>query len=282
MKRRLAFWTLTAAAVALLALGLRAFWLEPASLTVVSERIQLPKPLPKPLKIAVLTDLHIGSPFNGMDKLRDVVARTNAAQADVICILGDLLSNGPNGARSERPGFITPEQVSAELAHLRAPLGVFGVLGNHDNWLDHDRVASAMETNGVRLLEDKAQRLDTPAGSIWLAGVSDYWTRSHDVAAALAAVGTDTAPIILITHNPDLFPEVPNRVSLTLAGHTHGGQVRFPFIGTPVVPSRFGVRFSAGHIVEGGRHLFVATGIGTSILPVRFRVPPAIAVLTIE
>ena len=282
MKRRIAFWTLTAAAVALLALGLRAFWLEPASLTVVSERIQLPKPLPKPLKIAVLTDLHIGSPFNGMDKLRDVVARTNAAQADVICILGDLLSNGPNGARSERPGFITPEQVSAELAHLRAPLGVFGVLGNHDNWLDHDRVASAMETSGVRLLEDKAQRLDTPAGSIWLAGVSDYWTRSHDVAAALAAVGTDTAPIILITHNPDLFPEVPNRVSLTLAGHTHGGQVRFPFIGTPVVPSRFGVRFSAGHIVEGGRHLFVATGIGTSILPVRFRVPPAIAVLTIE
>ena len=282
MKRRIAFWTLIAAAVALLALGLRAFWLEPASLTVVSERIQLPKPLPKPLKIAVLTDLHIGSPFNGMDKLRDVVVRTNAAQADVICILGDLLSNGPNGARSERPGFITPEQVSAELAHLRAPLGVFGVLGNHDNWLDHDRVASAMETNGVRLLEDKAQRLDTPAGSIWLAGVSDYWTRSHDVAAALAAVGTDTAPIILITHNPDLFPEVPNRVALTLAGHTHGGQVRLPFIGTPIVPSRFGVRFTAGHIVEGGRHLFVATGIGTSILPVRFRVPPAIAVLTIE
>ena len=282
MKRRIAFWTFIAAAVALAALGVRAFWLEPASLTVVSERIQLPKPLPKPLKVAVLTDLHIGSPFNGMDKLRDVVARTNAAQPDLICILGDLLSNGPNGARSERPGFITPEQVSAELANLRASVGVFGVLGNHDNWLDHDRVAAAMETNGVRLLEDKAQRLDTPAGAIWLAGVSDYWTRSHDVAAALAAVGTDTAPIILITHNPDLFPDIPTRVSLTLAGHTHGGQVRFPFIGTPIVPSRFGVRFTAGHIVEGGRHLFVATGIGTSIIPVRFRVPPAIAVLTIE
>ena len=186
MKRRIAFWTLTAAAVALVALGLRAFWLEPASLTVVNERIQLPKPLPTPLKIAVLTDLHVGSPFNGMDKLREVVARTNAAQPDVICILGDLLSNGPNGARSERPGFITPEQVSAELANLRAPVGVFGVLGNHDNWLDHDRVAAAMMSNGVRLLEDKAERLNTPAGSIWLAGVSDYWTRSHDVAAALA------------------------------------------------------------------------------------------------
>src|SRR5688572_2458168 len=230
MKRRIALWALTAAAVALLALGLRAFWLEPASLTVVNERIELTTPLPKPLRIAILTDLHVGSPFNGIDKLRDIVARTNAAQPDIICILGDLLSNGPKGARSERPGFIGPEQVSGELASLRAPVGVFGVLGNHDNWLDHDRVAAALEKNGVRLLEDKAERLDTPAGSIWLAGVSDYWTRSHDIAAALAAIGSDTAPVILKTHSPDLFPDVPSRVALTLAGHTHGGQVRFPFI----------------------------------------------------
>jgi hypothetical protein len=71
---------------------------------------------------------------------------------------------------------------------------VFEVLGNHDNWLDHDRVAAAMEQNGVRLIEDEAVRVDTPAGSIWIAGVSDYWTRSHDIAAALATVGTDTAP----------------------------------------------------------------------------------------
>jgi predicted MPP superfamily phosphohydrolase len=270
------------AAGTLLVLGAWAFWLEPASLTVTEERLALDSFSGGPIRIAVLSDLHIGSPFNGIDKLRDIVARTNAAQPDLICILGDLLSNGPNGARSERPGFITPEQVSAELANLRASVGVFGVLGNHDNWLDHDRVAAALVKNGVRLLEDRAERLDTPVGPIWLAGVGDYWTRKHDVAAALAGIGTDTAPIILITHNPDLFPEVPARVALTLAGHTHGGQVRFPFIGTPIVPSRFGVRFTAGHVVEGGRHLFVATGIGTSILPVRFRVPPAVVILTVE
>jgi predicted MPP superfamily phosphohydrolase len=280
-RRRITRWILAAGVCLLTVLGGWAFWLEPASLRVVEDRISLPSPLAAPLRIAILTDLHIGSPFNGMDKLRDVVERTNASRPDIICILGDLLSNGPRGARSERPGFIGPEQVASELAKLRAPVGVFGVLGNHDNWLDHDRVAAALGKNGVRVLEDKAERLETPAGSIWLAGVSDYWTRKHDVAAALAGI-TDSAPIILFTHNPDLFPEVPDRVTLTLAGHTHGGQVNFPFVGTLVVPSQFGVRFTAGHIVEGGRHLFVATGIGTSILPVRFRVPPAISVVTVQ
>jgi predicted MPP superfamily phosphohydrolase len=280
--RRMARWPIAAIAAGVAILGLQAFWLEPAGLRVVEERIDLPRALAGPLRIAVLTDLHVGSNFNGIDKLRDIVARTNAAQPDLICILGDLLSNGPRGARSDRPGFIGPEQVASELAHLRARVGVFGVLGNHDNWLDHDRVATALEANGVRVLEDQAERLETPAGSIWLVGVGDYWTRSHDIDAALAATVNDTLPIVLITHNPDLFPDVPARVALTLAGHTHGGQVRFPFIGTPIVPSQFGVRFTAGHVVEGGRHLFVSTGIGTSILPVRFRVPPAISVLTIE
>jgi predicted MPP superfamily phosphohydrolase len=88
--------------------------------------------------------------------------------------------------------------------------------------------------------------------------------------------------VLLLTHNPDVFPTVPGRVALTIAGHTHGGQVRLPWIGAPVVPSRFGQRFVAGHIVEGGRHLFVATGVGTSIIPVRFRVPPAVTILQVE
>jgi predicted MPP superfamily phosphohydrolase len=74
---------------------------------------------------------------------------------------------------------------------------------------------------------------------------------------------------------------VPSRVTLTLAGHTHGGQVRVPFYGPPIVPSRYGQRFAAGHVVEGGRHLYVATGVGTSILPVRFLVPPAVTILTL-
>jgi uncharacterized protein len=123
--------------------------------------------------------------------------------------------------------------------------------------------------------------VETASGSVWIAGVSDLMTGMPDAAAAVAAARDDDAPVILMTHNPDIFPSVPDRVALTLAGHTHGGQVKLPLLGTPVVPSRFGSRFAAGHIVEGGRHLYVATGLGTSILPVRFRVPPTITILTL-
>ena len=88
--------------------------------------------------------------------------------------------------------------------------------------------------------------------------------------------------MLLLTHSPDVFPRVPSRVALTLAAHTHGGQVRLPPFPPPVVPSDFGSRYAAGHIEEGGRHLFVTTGVGTSILPVRFAVPPEVVILTLR
>jgi predicted MPP superfamily phosphohydrolase len=276
VRRRVRRYILAITGGVFLALGLRTFWLEPASLLVVEQRLDLPWPAQQPLRIAVLTDLHVGSPFNGLAKLRAAVARTNAARPDIVCILGDLVIQGVAGGR-----FVPPEAIASELSALRAPAGVLAVLGNHDAWLDHDRVRRAVEHAGIRVLDDTAARVETPAGPVWVAGVSDLWTRPHDIDAALAHVRADGAPVLLLTHNPDIFPDIPNRVTLTLAGHTHGGQVRFPFLGAPIVPSRFGQRFAAGHVVEGGRHLFVATGIGTSILPVRFRVPPAVTLLTV-
>lgn len=257
-------------------LGLWAFWIEPASLTVAEHALSLPWPGARSLRVAVLTDLHVGSPFNGMAKLRTIVERTNATKPDVICILGDLMIQGVLGGR-----FVPPEQIVIELARLRAPAGVVAVLGNHDGWFDHDRIAHALDTSGIRIVEDTAIRVNTPAGPLWVAGISDLWTGRHDLNAALTAVVDNDTPVLLLTHNPDVFPIVPDRVTLTLAGHTHGGQVRFPFAGALVVPSRFGQRFAAGHVVEGGRHLFVATGVGTSILPVRFRVPPTVTVITL-
>jgi uncharacterized protein len=259
----------------ILVLGLRAFWWEPASLIVTEERISLHWVARGSVRIAILTDLHIGSPFNGAAKLRRVVERTNAAHPDIVCILGDLVIQGVIGGR-----FVPPEESAGELKPLRASGGVFAVLGNHDGWLDHDRVKRALEQNGIRVIEETAVKTGTSIGPVWVAGISDLWTGVHDVRAALDAV-TDDAPVILLTHNPDVFPDVPPRVALTLAGHTHGGQVRLPFIGRPIVPSQYGQRFAAGHVIEDGRHLFVATGVGTSILPVRFRVPPAVTVVTI-
>jgi hypothetical protein len=228
------------------------------------------------LRVAVLTDLHVGSPFDGIAKLRTIVDRTNAAEPDLICILGDLVIQGVVGGH-----FVAPEEIAAELRRLRAPVGVVAVLGNHDGWFNHDRVAAALTANGVRMLEDTAAKFDTPAGPVWIAGISDLWTGRHDIAAALAQVEDDGAPVLLLSHSPDVFPLVPGRVSLTLAGHTHGGQVRLPFVGAPVVPSQFGQRYAAGEVIEGDRRLFVATGLGTSILPVRFRVPPAVTILTL-
>jgi predicted MPP superfamily phosphohydrolase len=258
-------------------LVLWAFWLEPSGLTVTEHVLHLDWPSDKRLQVAVLTDLHVGSPFNGMDKLRETVDRTNAARPAIVCILGDLVIQGVLGGR-----FVPPEQIATELKRLRAPAGVVAVLGNHDDWFDHDRVRHALEGAGVRVLDDTAARLETPAGPVWVAGVSDFWTGRHDLAAAMSLVKDDGAPVILLTHNPDIFPLVPRRVTITLAGHTHGGQVRLPFAGAPIVPSQYGQRYAAGHVIEGGRHLFVATGIGTSILPVRFRVPPAVSVLTLS
>lgn len=253
-----------------------AFWIEPSALSVVEERIALEWPA-RSLRVAVLTDLHVGSPFNGIAKLRAAVDATNAARPDLVCILGDLVIQGVLGGR-----FVPPEDIADELHRLNAPAGTVAVLGNHDGWLDHDRVRDALARNGIRVVEETAVRLDTPAGPVWVAGVSDLWTGRHDLAAALSAVTSDREPLLLLTHNPDMFPLIPARVTLTLAGHTHGGQVRLPFIGRPIVPSRFGQRYAAGQIVEAGRHLFVATGVGTSIVPVRFRVPPAVTILTLS
>jgi predicted MPP superfamily phosphohydrolase len=228
------------------------------------------------LRIAVLADLHVGSPHHGLETLRRIVARVNELQPDAVLLLGDLVIQGVAGGT-----FVPPETLAAELGLIRSRVGTFAVLGNHDWWLDSERVADAVRSAGITLLEDTAQEVQLGSARFWLAGVSDYWEGRHDVAAALAQVPAGD-PVIAFTHNPDIFPEVPGHVALTIAGHTHGGQVDLPLLGPPIVPSKFGQRYASGHVVEDRRHLFVSTGTGTSILPVRFRVPPEITVLVLR
>jgi hypothetical protein len=137
-------------------------------------------------------------------------------------------------------------------------------------------VGRALKEAGIPVLENQAIHV---GNSFWLGGIADFWTRDSDVARTLQQVKGDE-PVVLITHNPDIFPRVPPRVSLTLAAHTHGGQVNLPVIGRIITTSRLG--YVAGEYVERGRHLFVTTGIGTSIVPVRFGVPPEIVILTVS
>jgi len=227
------------------------------------------------LRMAVLSDLHIGSPHVGIDKLRRIVEKTNAENPAVIVLLGDFVIGGPGGRGVRGGSFVEPERIAAELKNLHAPLGVFAVLGNHDWWYDGHRVGRTLTEAGITVLENQAIHL---GNRFWLGGIADYWTRLPDIAGTLAQVVGDD-PVVLITHNPDLFPEIPPRVSLTLAGHTHGGQVQLPVVGTLITPSQRG--YIGGEYVEQGRHLFVTTGIGTSIVPVRLGVPPEIVILTI-
>ena len=254
-------------------LGGWAFGVEPASLRVEQSELALPGWDRPPLRIALLSDLHVGSPWNGLDKLAEIVEATNAARPDLVLLLGDLVIQDVVGGT-----FVPPEKIAAVLARLTARHGVWAVLGNHDHWLDAPRVARSLESAGIPVLEDRAVKLE--AGGFWLLGVSDHWEGAHDIAKALSGV-TDDDPILLFTHNPDIFPDVPPRVTLTFAGHTHGGQVYFPVLGRLVVPSLYGERYAIGHVVEEGRHLFVTPGTGTSILPVRFLVPPEISIVRV-
>lgn len=198
---------------------------------------------------------------------------TNAAQPDLILLVGDYVIHGVIGGE-----FIEPEKAAALLSKLRARLGVYAVLGNHDWWFDSIRVGRAITDHGMTLLEDASMPLQWDGCSFTLVGISDYWEGPHDVDKAFAGVEPGL-PIIAFTHNPDVFPNLPMPVSLAIAGHTHGGQVNLPGIGRPIVPSAYGERFAAGVIQEKEQVYFVSTGIGTSILPVRFRVPPEIAIV---
>jgi len=263
----------------LLGLAVWGFVIEPDRLVVHEVRLALPRwPMELAgLRIAVLADIHAGAPHIGLDKIEQIAATVDQARPDIVILLGDYVV----GFRSTGFGHtIPPEDTARVLASLRAPLGVFAILGNHDWWFDGERVRRAFRTAGIVVLENEAVSVTRDGQALWLAGLADLWTRRPDVIGALRGV-PDGAPAIVLTHSPDVFPDVPARVALTLAGHTHGGQLRLPLIGRPVVPSRYGQRYAAGHVVEDGRHLFVTTGIGTSIIPIRIGVPPEIAVLTI-
>ena len=269
-----------AAAILLLLVNLL-FWsifIEPNRLVVHQETIRIdnwPTEL-SGLRIAIISDIHTGGPFIDDKKLKDIVDRTNALNPDLIVLLGDYMSG--NSWHSHQ---VEPEVTAAALKEFKAPLGVYSVLGNHDWWYNGEKVRNAFEQNGLPVLENEVAEIKWHNKSFWLAGFGDLWTRPQHISETIAKVPPG-ATVIALTHNPDIFPRVPQSVPLLLAGHTHGGQVNIPLIGTPIVPSRFGAKYTSGHVFEDGHHMFVTTGIGTSILPLRFRVPPEIVILTIK
>jgi predicted MPP superfamily phosphohydrolase len=268
-------WLLAIVFVVIICLTVWGFVIEPNRLVVNEVNLPIPEVDARfgNLKVALISDLHVGSPWVDLKKLRELVVKTNAVKPDLILLAGDFVVESVIGGQ-----FVDAESIAAELSKLNAPLGTFAVLGNHDWVYDGKRVTTALKSVGIEVIENGAARIERDRKHIWLLGIADAWTRKPDFGKALAEV-TDEAPVIAFTHNPDIFPNAPERVLLMLAGHTHGGQVNLPFVGRLVVPSKYNQRYAIGHIIENGRHLYVSPGVGTSIFPVRFRVPPEITVL---
>jgi len=255
------------------------FFIEPCFYLIETRAEVTPRGWPKELDgltVALISDIHAGSPYIGEARLKLLVDRVNAAKPDVIVLLGDYVIQTVVGGT-----FMPPERLGVILKDLKAPLGVYAVLGNHDWWLDGPRVRDAFSAQGIKVLENEWVRLKTRGSAFTVVGLADHIERSPNPDPALKAVPV-TEPVLALIHEPDYFPYIPERISLTLAGHTHGGQVRLPLIGSPVVPSEFGQRYARGLVKEGEKQLFVTSGVGTSIIPVRFRVPPEYAVLTLR
>jgi len=232
--------------------------------------------LAKPLRIAVLADIHAVEPWMPIARIDEIVRVTNALKPDLILHLGDYVHGIP---RPFRLGPVPIAEWSAALAKLEAPLGAYAVLGNHDCTQDPEGIRRALMDNGIPVFENEAKKIKAADGfEFWLAGLGDQVVRRHDLGKTMRAV-TDDAPMILMAHEPDIFPQLSERVSLTLCGHTHGGQVRIPGFGPLLVPSRYGSRYAYGHIVEQNRHLVVSGGLGCTFLPLRFAMPPEIVLL---
>ena len=237
------------------------------------------------IRVAVVADIHACEPWMPLGRVEEIVSVTNQLEPDLIVLLGDYIA----GMRRFRTGLVPPEAWGRALAGLEAPLGTYAILGNHDWWYDIDTIRATLADHRIPVMENSAELMKPEGGPpFWLAGLGDQLAHivGHgefrgvdDLPGTLARIPEDGNPILLLAHEPDIFPKVPDRVSLTLSGHTHGGQVALPFFGRPVVPSAYGQRYAYGHIVEEGRHLIVSGGLGCSIMPIRFGVPPEIVVV---
>jgi uncharacterized protein len=264
-----------------------AFAIEPRfRLAVTRYRLTPPRwPADARLRIAVIADIHACEPWMPKSRVEEIVSTANALEPDLIVLLGDYVG----GMRHFTTGPVRPSDWGRALAGLSAPLGTFAILGNHDWWHDVETVRATLGDNGIPVMENEARLIGSTDGPrFWLAGLGDQLARVvapgrfvgiDDLPGTLGQIPEDGNPIVLLAHEPDIFPSVPDRVSLTLCGHTHGGQVALPFVGRPIVPSAYGQRYAYGHIVEEGRHLIVSGGLGCSNIPVRFGVPPEIVLV---
>ena len=278
-----------------LGLGSYAFAFEPVlRLNVTSYHVTPPHwPDGLTVKAVVLADFHACEPWMPASRVRGIANLTNDLSPDIVFLLGDF-----SGGHRFVTGPVMPEEWGEALSVLKAPLGVHAVLGNHDWWHGAlpgmpadgaEGVRQALRWCGVKVLENDAVRVTKDGQSFWVAGLGDQFGELtgprqfigfDDLDGTMAQI-KNSSPVILLAHEPYIFGRVPDRVSLTLCGHTHGGQVNVPKVSKHFLRPYIDVDLIYGHVVEKGRHVIISAGLGTSNFPVRFNRPPEVVQLII-
>ncbi|MGE5139291.1 MAG: metallophosphoesterase [Rudaea sp.] len=225
------------------------------------------------VRFAFLSDWHC-SRQSPPSFLREVVEETNRQRPEIILLGGDYITGGTR--------YIEP--VGEVLSGLRAPLGVYGVMGNHDFWDNHEGVKtrSMLQRVGIILVDNSGRWVHVDGGRLRIGGVGDFWEDEQDLGAALAGVRPDEKAILL-SHNPDYAMKIRDpRVGLVLSGHTHGGQIRLPRIGPVITNSQHGRKLVAGLVQFETFKLYTSRGLGTVVVPLRLESPPEIAFFTLR
>jgi uncharacterized protein len=238
-----------------------------ASVTVVD----WPKDAP-PFRVLLISDVHVAGPDMPPARLTQIIEKLNALKPDMVAIAGDLISE-----KRIATSLYTPDQIALLLTKLKSPQGTVIALGNHDNWADPAAFQRALTANGMTVLENEA----TVRGPFVIGGVGDHFSdhaNTYGTFENMAALGN--APQIVLTHSPDIIPELPHPVAAVLAGHTHCGQIVLPYYGPLSYVSDYGDRFGCGDITDKGQRVFVGAGLGTSILWLRYGAPPDVWLIT--
>lgn len=259
-----------------------AFLIEPETLVVRRVSVESAQWQGPPLRIGLVSDTHVGSPHVDAARVARIVRRMNAEHPDVVVLLGDYV--GGHASRAHRTRAENGEIIAgiAAFGKLVAPLGAFAAYGNHDWWYDDAAVARAFAAARVPLLANASRLVARDGAPFWIAGLDDYESTrqqpSYETALRDVPAG---APVIAIAHRPDVFFRAPDRVTITLAGHTHGGQINFPLFGRPIAVSRGSRLWPWGAFNVRGKQLYVTSGVGVSALPARLNQPPEIVILTL-
>jgi predicted MPP superfamily phosphohydrolase len=223
------------------------------------------------LRIVHLTDIH-HSLYTPLEDVQRAVHLANLLRPDLVALTGDYVTLSPV--------YIWP--VAQALGKLRARLGVFAVLGNHDFQVNPEEITRALAARHIRVLRNTHFALRRRSGSLWMVGVDDLWWSADDLPGALRSVPAREAKILLC-HNPvGIRQAAEHGVDLVLSGHTHGGQVRLPLVGSVYGRSKFGERFVEGWNRVNGTQIYVSRGIGKVLVPLRLGCPPEIACLRLR